>query len=59
MKMTPNTQQLRSVRSISRSYPVSRPELNRKSMEGAETMCCPATAPKPEEPGEDLFGGVG
>ncbi len=28
-------------------------------MEGAETPCCPATAPKPERSGEDLYGGVG
>ncbi len=28
-------------------------------MEGAETLCCPATAPKPERSGEDLYGGVG
>ncbi len=27
-------------------------------MEGAETLCCPATAPKPERSGEDLYGGV-
>ncbi len=40
-------------------WPVSRPEPNRKSMEGAETPCCPATAPKPERSGEDLYGGVG
>ncbi len=39
--------------------PVSRPEHNRKSMEGAETPCCPATAQKPESTGEDLYGGVG
>ncbi len=39
--------------------PVSRPEPNRKSMEGDETPCCPATAPKPERSGEDLYGGVG
>ncbi len=31
----------------------------RKSMEGAETLCCPATAPKPERSGEDLYGGAG
>ncbi len=24
-------------------------------MEGAETLCCPATAPKPERSGEDLY----
>ncbi len=36
-----------------------RPEPNRKSMVGAETPCCPATAPKPERSGEDLYGGVG
>ncbi len=35
------------------------PEPNRKSMEGAETLCCPATAPKPDRSGEDLYGGVG
>ncbi len=29
------------------------------TMEGAKTPCCPATAPKPERSGEDLFGGVG
>ncbi len=29
------------------------------SMEGAETPCCPATAPKPERSGQDLYGGVG
>ncbi len=34
-------------------------EPNRKSMEGAETLCYPATAPKPERSGEDLYGGVG
>ncbi len=28
-------------------------------MEGAETPCCPVTAPKPERSGEDLYGGVG
>ncbi len=28
-------------------------------MEGAETPCCPATVPKPERSGEDLYGGVG
>ncbi len=28
-------------------------------MEGAETPCCLATAPKPERSGEDLYGGVG
>ncbi len=38
---------------------VSRPEPNRKSMEGDETPCCLATAPKPERSGEDLYGGVG
>ncbi len=32
---------------------------NRKSMEEAETLCCPATAPKPERSGEDLYGKVG
>ncbi len=55
MTMTPNTQQgqLRS------GSVVSRPEPNRKSMEGAETLCCPVTAPKPERSGEDLYGGVG
>ncbi len=36
--------------------PVSRPEPNIKSLEGAETPCCPATAPKPERSGEDLYG---
>ncbi len=25
-------------------------------MERAETLCCPATAPKPERSGEDLYG---
>ncbi len=34
------------------------PELNRKSIEGAETLCCPATASKPERSGKDLYGGV-
>ncbi len=38
------------------ALPVSRPEPNRKSMEGDETPCCPATAPKPERSGEDLYG---
>ena len=65
--MTRNTQpgQLRSgsVKSISRSRSgvaaVSRPELNRKSLEGAESPYCPATAPKPEGYGEGLYGGVG
>ncbi len=28
-------------------------------MKGAETLCCPVTAPKPERSGEDLYGGVG
>ncbi len=28
-------------------------------MEGAETPCYPATAPKPERSGEGLYGGVG
>ncbi len=36
-----------------------RPEPNIKSMEGAETLCLPATAPKPERSGEDLYGGAG
>uniref|UniRef100_A0AAY5K5Z9 RING-type domain-containing protein n=1 Tax=Esox lucius TaxID=8010 RepID=A0AAY5K5Z9_ESOLU len=39
--------------------PVSRPESNRKSLEGAESPYCPATAPKPEGSGEGLNGGVG
>ncbi len=38
--------------------PVSRLEPNIKSMEGAETPCCPATGPKPKRSGEDLYGGV-
>ncbi len=64
--MTPNTQQgqLRSdsIRSISRSWSglaSLQTWTNIKSMEGAETLCCPATAPKPERSGEDLYGGVG
>ncbi len=28
-------------------------------MAGGETPCFPATAPKPERSGEDLYGGVG
>ncbi len=42
-------------------WPSQSPDLNpmEKSMEGAETLCCPATAPKPERSGEDLYGGVG
>ncbi len=27
-----------------------------ENMEGAETLCCPATAPKPDRSGEDLYG---
>uniref|UniRef100_A0AAY5L9B7 Transposase Tc1-like domain-containing protein n=1 Tax=Esox lucius TaxID=8010 RepID=A0AAY5L9B7_ESOLU len=38
---------------------VSRPEPNRKYVEGAESPYCPATAPKPEGSGEGLYGGVG
>ena len=37
----------------------TKPEPNRKSLEGAESLYCPATAPKPEGSGEDLYGGVG
>ncbi|XP_069608154.1 fas-binding factor 1 isoform X2 [Ranitomeya imitator] len=65
MTMTRNTQPgqvgIDSFRSISRSWtgPVSRPEPNGKSLEGAETQCCTATDPKPERSGEDLYGGVG
>ncbi len=42
-------------------WPSQSSDLNpiEKSMEGAETLCCPATAPKPEISGEDLYGGVG
>ncbi len=41
-------------------WPSQSSDLNpiEKSMEGAETLCCPATAPKPEISGEDLYGGV-
>ncbi len=41
------------------ALPVSIPEPNRKSMEGAEMLCCPVTVPKPERSGEDLYGGAG
>ena len=66
MTTTRNTQpgQLRSgsVRSISRSWsglPSLQTRPNRKSLAGAESPYCPATAPKPEGSGEGLYGGVG
>ncbi len=42
-------------------WPSQSPDLNliKKSMEGAETLCYPATVPKPERSGKDLYGGVG
>lgn len=40
-------------------WPSLPPGLNPKSLEGAETLCCSATAPKPDRSKEDLCGGVG
>ncbi|CDQ73216.1 unnamed protein product [Oncorhynchus mykiss] len=43
-------------------WPSQSPDLNqpnRKSLEGAESPYCPATALKPEGSGEGLYGGVG
>ena len=40
-------------------WPSQSPDLNPKSLEGAESPYCPATAPKPEGSGEGLYGGVG
>ncbi len=66
MTMIPNTPpgQRRSgfVRSISRSWSglaFSRSQPHRKSLEGVESTCCPATAPKHHCSRGDLHGGMG
>lgn len=41
------------------AWPVSKPEPNRRSLEEAKTVRCPATAVKTERSGDDLHRGVG
>lgn len=48
-----------SVRSISRSQPVSRPQPNRNTVERVESLCCPATVPKDHCSRGDLHGRMG
>lgn len=63
MTMTRNTQpgQRRWLHFNFLESPNQSPDLKsvERSLGGAETPCCPATAKKPERSGEELYGGVG